>query len=398
VILYYAVEPPHRWALVDRRDRVVDSGAESSLAQMPAGDHRVTRRVGIVPGELVTLHTLRIPARSRAKAVAAVPYMLEESLASDVDELEFRLLRWVRGGESRVAVMARETMARWREEIRALPGATDALVPDYLVVPQHTAGRATVARDEGGRLVIRTGECDGLVIDEPELALWWQAAADSALAVAVNDAGQARDLADRGATRVSEWHIGANFVDWLQHGHQVPADVNLLQHGPDSAEALAARAWIKAAALVLGLALTIRVGVDAYDHFTLASRAGQLEREIEATLKETFPDMTRIVEPRAQMAQRLARLEGSARGDGFLVMLSVVARALPVVDARVEEMTFRNGALLVTCDTPDFEALDRLQQRFADDGRVAVELLSSGSRENRVSGRFRLSFNSRRRG
>ena len=62
--------------------------------------------------------------------------------------------------------------------------------------------------------------------------------------------------------------------------------------------------------------------------------------------------------------------------------------------ATVEEITFRNTTLLVTCRTDDFEALDRLQQKLAEDERIAVELVSSGSRENSVSGRFRLDLRS----
>lgn len=392
MILYYAVEPPHRWIILDRRNSPVDYGLAESIDQIPVQAHRITRRVGVVPGELVTTHTLRIPARSRAKAVAAVPYMLEESLASNVEDLEFRLLHWVRGGDSKVAVLARDTVAGWQQRLRGLPWRTDALVPDYLVLPRHTHGRCTAARDERDRIVVRVGDYDGLVITDQELELWWDAVGESKLPVAVNDPELGRYLAERGGDMVSTWSIGGHFADWLQHGHQVPVDVDLLQHGPDSAEALAARGWLKAAALLLGLALLVRMGVDGYDYLALAAQERRLDRAIEATLKETFPDITRVVAPRAQMEQRLAKLEGRDTGDGFLVMLSVVAGAVPDVESTVEEITFRDRSLLVTCNTRDFEALDRLQERFAADGRVNVELVSSGSRDNSVSGRFRLTL------
>lgn len=392
MILYFSLEPPHRWVILDRKHRhVLDEGEARTLDGVPAHQRRLTTRVAVVPGELVTIHTLRIPARSRAKAVAAVPYMLEESLASNVDDLEFRLLRWVRGGDSKVAVVSRAVMDEWHSKLLELPVRVDGLVPDYFLLPRHTEGRCTLADDGEGRIVIRLDDLDGLVIDDGELELWWQSMGNDALPLAVNDAEQARRLALLGASMVNEWRIGPHFDAWLQHDHQVPDGGNLLRRDTDRGESAAATAWMKAAAVLLGLALMLRVGIDGYEHVTLAAKEARVDRQIEATLKEAFPDITRIVDPRVQMTQRLEALRGGAadRG-GFLALLAVVAEAMPGAEATIEEISFRDNALLVTCRTRDFEALDRLQQRFNDDPRVVSELVSSGSRDNSVSGRFRL--------
>jgi len=389
MILYFSLAAPHYWVIVDRRNRVLEDGTADSLGHIPVRHRRLARRVGVVPGELVTLHTLRIPARSRAKAAAAVPYMLEESLASPVEALEFRLLHWVRGGASKVAVMSRDAMAQWREALAAFPERVDAVVPEYLLLPFHSQGRCTLAADGAGRIVIRTGELDGLVIDEQELDLWWQETAYTGAPVAVNDADHARRLIERGGDTVSEWRIGRSFPEWLRHGHQVP-EVDLLRGGDDAGDALVSRGWLTAAAVLLALALAIRVGVDARDHYALQAKERELDQRIEAILKESFPDIERVVDARAQMAQRLAELEGGAAGSGFLALLAVVADAVPGSDAMVEEITFREAALLVTLTTSDFEALDRLQQKLAANARVRVELVSSGAREDSVNGRFRL--------
>jgi general secretion pathway protein L len=390
VILYFSVEAPHRWIVVDRKNRILEDGLADSLESVPGRHRRVVRRVGVVPGELVTIHSLRIPARSRSKAMAAVPYMLEESLASNVEDLEFRLLRWVRGGVSKVGVMSSDVVEHWHNRLLEVPERTDALIPDYLLLPRHAQSRCTVAVDEQGRLVVRTGDYDGMVIGGQELDLWWEEMNDPGLPVAVNDSECARHLVERGGIMVNEWRIGTNFTEWLYHGHQVPENVDLLQRGPDSAEQEVARTWMKAAGILLALAVLARVGIDGYDYVTLRAKESQLDREIAATLTETFPDITRIVEPRTQMEQRLAELSGRALDGGFLALLSVVAEAIPAARATVEEITFRDTTLLVTCRTSDFEALDRLQQKLAEDERVVVELVSSGSRDDSISGRFRL--------
>lgn len=394
MILYFALEAPHRWVIVDRKNRVLEGGIAEAMDHIPLRHRNLTRRVGVVPGELVTIRSLRIPAKTRAKATAAVPYMLEETLASNVDELQFRLLRWVRGGLSKVAVMSRDMAAEWSRRLGDFPARTDALIPEYLLLPRHTEGRCTIAADGEGRLIIRTGDLDGMVINEQELELWWEDMADPALAVAVNDPEQARRLVALGGSMINEWRIGRHFPEWLQHGHQVPDNIDLLPHGRDDADAAASRRWMTAAGVLLALALAIRLGVDGYDYVKLSAQDKRLDREIAATLQKAFPDITRIVNPRVQMEQRIAGLKGRATGSGFLALLSVVSRAAPAVQAKVQEISYRDATLLVTCRTSDFEALDRLRQRLSDDGRVTVDLVSSGSLENSVSGRFRLALRS----
>lgn len=391
MILYFSIEAPHQWVIVDRKHQVLDEGVADTLEGVPVHQRRLHERVAVTPGELVTIHTLAIPARSRSKAVAAVPYMLEESLASNVDDLEFRLLQWVRGGESTVAVVSRDVMDEWHDRLRDLPAPVTGLVPEYFLLPQHTGGRCTLAADGQGRIIIRTRPLEGLVIDDDELELWWENMGNAALPVAVNSTEHARRLVVRGGAMVTEWHVGATFTEWMRHGHQLPDSVNLLRDDANRGESASASTWMKIAAVLLGLSLLLRVGMDAYDHVTLSNREARLDRDIEATLKEAFPDITRIVNPRAQMEQRLKGLSlGATGGDGFLSLLSVVASAATDADVTVEEITFRDNELLVTCRTRDFEALDRLQQRFGNEPRVRSELVSSGSQDNSVSGRFRL--------
>ena len=71
-------------------------------------------------------------------------------------------------------------------------------------------------------------------------------------------------------------------------------------------------------------------------------------------------------------------------------MLFSVATAIPSTNATLDEISFREDFLLVTCTTPDFAGLDRLKAKFSQNKNVKVELISSGSRDNKVSARFKL--------
>ncbi|GAI96403.1 unnamed protein product, partial [marine sediment metagenome] len=128
VTLYFQVEPPHRWVLVDRRGDVVNEGISETLESIPA-PAKLSQAVGVVPGEVVTIHEVELPARSRGKALASAPYALEERLATDVDSLVFTVLDWQSGQRTTVSVIERAYIEALQSEFSTLPFSVTALVP-----------------------------------------------------------------------------------------------------------------------------------------------------------------------------------------------------------------------------------------------------------------------------
>lgn len=389
--LYFSIEAPYRWILIDKKGGYVDNGIAPSLAGITTSGYRVSRRIAVIPGELVTIHKLSVPAKSRSKAVAAIPYMLEEKLASDVDNLQFILLKWVAGGDSIVAVFSSDLMEHWNQSLLELPGSVDAIIPDYLLLPRHIQAHLILALAENNKIYIRQDEFSGLVIEKQELDLWWAEVDDTAVAVACNDEDLAKGLIEKGATSISHWSIGSNFTEWLMHGHDVPSGANLIQSKEKIDQSESANKWLKVAVVLLSLAFLIRSGMDGYEYFQLVEEDKQLDVEITELFKSTFSEDIRIVNPRVQMEQELQKLRrANPDNNSFQILLAAVAQAVPAARAKVEELSFRDEALLVTCSTSDFATLDILKAQFAKDQTVVVELLSSGSRDNSVNARFRL--------
>ncbi|GAJ01862.1 unnamed protein product, partial [marine sediment metagenome] len=149
--------------------------------------------------------------------------------------------------------------------------------------------------------------------------------------------------------------------------------------------------FLKVALAVFGLGLLTSIVVDIYENYVLFHENAAVDREIIQVFHETFPEIRRIVNPRLQMEQRISELRaGSVSAGGFQTLLASVARAVPEANATLDEITFRDDAMLITCTTADFAGLDRLRARFAMDQNISVELISSGSRDNKVNARFRL--------
>ncbi len=391
MIFVFSIDPPFRWATADDRGNVQDRGIADDLAALsvPRG---VSDVVAVAPAGDVTIRNVKLPARSRAKALAAVPYALEDTLATDVEQLYFQILDWKPGAETVVAIVAKDKMDAWHQAIRDLPFPVDALVPEYFFIPIHPQTEATVVRTQDDCVAVRTGPYQGFELDSASVDLWWRGFDRKDVAVACQDPDLARHLVTLGGTMVREWEIGSDFTDWLRHHQKFEITGNLLQgaYRPRHHEQKFGR--YKIAAVILLVAAAIQFISSGYEYFELASASRRLDGEIRKVFMDTFPQTTRIVDPRVQFEQKVRELRTGTIGAGeFQILLSAVARVIPGSQGRLEEISFRDNAMIVTCVTKDFAGLDQLKTRFTEDSAVDVELLSSGSRDERVSGRFRIS-------
>ena len=387
---YISVEAPHVWADMDRRGHVLDQGTSDSLDFL--SDHSGVTVVGVVPGQDVVLKEVSLPAVRRQKLLAAIPYALEESLTADIDTLHFALLDSGPEEGSIVAVVSRERLESWIAVFRDAGIELDGLIPDFLLVPIHPQVQITVARTSTGQVCIRGPGSQAMNLDASALGIWWDELPDKSVAVAVNDKDIAQRLADSDGALVSEWNIGETFASWLTHQEaDGNADrYNLLQDAYRVRDDQRYKPF-KIAMVAGALALLLVVVSNVVEYGWLKREHDRLETEIQALFRETFPSITRVVNPRVQMEQEIQALKSGGVSSGeFQFLLSAVAQTVPNVRATVEEINYRDNEMLIICNTDDFAGLDRLTKGFQAVAGVNVQLLSSGSRDNRVTGRFSL--------
>ena len=123
---------PVRWLLVDALGNHIGYVRQGTLqeAAAQAPGRKVT---AILPAEQVTLLHVDVPTRNPQKALQAVPFMLEDKLAEDVETLHFAL-----GGRSAagqlVAVISRAGLRRCLDELSAAGIVPVKLVPDVCAV------------------------------------------------------------------------------------------------------------------------------------------------------------------------------------------------------------------------------------------------------------------------
>jgi len=330
---------------------------------------------GLAPAEEVIVWTpaadtlllrARLPTRSNAKIVQALPYALEEQLIDPPERLHFAFAHEADGALA-VAVTRRDRMESWLAALAAAGLAPTHLAPVTLSVP--LAERAWTLAFIDAEMVLRSGARAGLGGPaEPRPPAWLHAALAEARAEA--SAPERILLVDAPADLDSAaWRDALGLpVEAMRPGEaSVPGDpLDLLQqhYAPRARLAALKRAYIPAAAL-LAAWLAATLVFDAVEWARVSSKARAAEEEMRALLLKSFPETRAILDPAEQMRRGLedlgARSGIAAPGD----MLFLLARAAPAIEresrVRAQGIEYAERALIIriAASEADAESLAR---------------------------------------
>jgi general secretion pathway protein L len=356
------------------------------------------RVVLLVAGSEITLAEPELPVRGGARLAQAVPFALEEQLASDVESLHFAVGARTAGSVGTpVAVVARSQLDRWHAQCDAAGIHPVAAYADSTALPA-TPGSCTLLLDEPSLYVSRA---DGLpfVLDATPLP--------AALDLVIAEPGDASEHVTFYATP-TEYERHREVIEGLRArtatlqvkllpDGPLPllapqaatgAGINLLQgaYAPRSSLGTKVREWRLPAALAAATALLF-VTTQAVSFWQSSRAEKALDAQIAEIFAQALPGQP-VVDVRAQMQGALA--SRSAAGGGLLPVVSVLAQAIAQApSARIEAMSFRGNALELRLTAPTVESLDGIKQAMSRDG-ITVELQSATPRDGTFEGRFQV--------
>ena len=351
----------------------------------------VRRVVVLVPGAEVSLAEVRVPGRNRQRVLRAIPYALEEQLASDVEELHFALGPVKDGERYPVAIVDRAMMNAWTTLLRENGIQAEQLIPEPLALPSAAGWSLMV---DGETVLVRSGEYAGFAADVDNLPVL------SALFEARQQLPETAQVfgstvLDLGAVDVELVDERVQPLEWLALGWVQGPRINLLQGDYSRREEWGRllRPWKASAALLL--AGFILVGVSTgLNYFHLSQQSEQLSAEIEDVFRKAFPRARRIVNPRAQMEQKLKELRRRA-GGGNTDFLAMFAETADVVRAtqgiKVRGASYRNGRLDLDLQADNLQILDSLKQSLVSSGLMSAEIQSASTQaDQKVKSRMRV--------
>ncbi len=371
---------------------VIHSGTLADAAAEADG----LRVLVLMPGTDCLLTSVRIPGRNRKKLLQAVPYALEEQLSDDVEKLHFAIGAELDDGSRQVAVTDKHRMETLMAALGEAGLDVQCVVPEQLAVPLSESGDSVLIDHD--MAVVRNGEYSGYAVDSDNLGIVLSARQQDdsdlqpVLQLYVEQDASIPELGDYPSeTRIE--HYARDPLDILSKGLDMKA-INLLQ-GEFGQMGEWSRIWrpLRATAALLLAGVLISNAVMAVDYYRLNKESDQLKTQIEETFKKAFPETRRLVNPRAQMQQKLDQLQHSqGTGNRFLNLIGQAGEVIK--DTKGVEVTganYRGGRLDLDLKVTSLQLLDQLKQALTKTGALSVEIQSATTEsDQRVKSRLRI--------
>ena len=395
------------WIVADDDGTRRSPPSAGTLAEAAAG---VQGRpvIVLVPATEALTTTVDLPIRSGPRLLSALPYALEEHIATDVESMHFAAGDKRESGRRPVAAISREALEAWLDQLdevgiqpwkvipetyglARIPGTMSVLVDDdcvlfndgadlefaldgakpsdALVASDHLEERSDDAPPEqSGHLVVYCSAAD-----EERLSHDWIALRHELHSVDINL------LSDGALPRLAVTVASG-------------AGVNLLQgrYGPKADYGSWLRPWHRAAILLVTL-MIVGFGAKAADYWRLSQEEAALQAQFASAFQQIRPGSGDILDPVAAVNSIKRSLGTSTTTPVFLASLSVLAAALVSNDdVDVEAVSYRAGVIDVRITSPDVETVGNIQKAVSASGQFTASIQSSDRVGERINSRIQI--------
>lgn len=343
------------------------------------------------PGADVRLLRHAVAPEEKKHLSRSLPFMLEEAVASDIDDLHFSSMP-LNGEDFAVAVCACTSMDQWQHELAEYPGIL-TWVPEPLLLPWQP-GEWTLVLEEASAIV-RTGECEGFVVEQDLLPMLLQTCADdqAPTAVIVYGREQSSDtaLVPEALRDSVQWRDG-DFYSALMLSDDNSDALNLLQgdYSPRLPLGRWYRQWRAIAALFL-VAFALQLAASYADYRNLDKQNLALRGAVEQSYRKAYPQGA-IVDPEKQLRRQLDALRGTGQVSGFVSMVErvgVAVSAMPGTSIASINYSDKSASMRMNVRAKGFEDVEQLRQKMSEAGLEAV-MESSNAQDEGVRARLRV--------
>ncbi|EWH11238.1 general secretion pathway protein L [Catenovulum agarivorans DS-2] len=352
-----------------------------------------------VPSSDVKLVEVEVPAKTNRQFLQAIPYMLEEDIAADVDECFFAIgtKRFDPADDChymQVAIVQDKKMQNWLAWLNESGIRCQQIFPDILALPSHSDALSVLQLGE--QWLVRSGEFSGLTCEPQELAMWIELFAASMQAATEGETVSIHCYSPLPEGIISEHTYQIVEQDYLPamqllalNAVNVPLNLRQGRYQFKKDTSKHFKIW-RSAAIVAGVALTINLVDKGLTVHQLEQRAEILEQKIKQTYVATFPSGKNLSVTiiQKELKRKLKQLGGTQQQVAFLPLIEASAAAFAEVpDLKPDNIRFdaKRGEIRLNASGSNFQSFEKFKAA-AEKNALVIEQGSLNNQGNQVVG------------
>jgi len=383
-------EPIHWVVWSSQEEQIIASGELPNAEQLATLADRAGRRpiCALVPTSDILLKWVELPAKAGRKALAAIPYMLEEEISGDINQ-QFFALGPKEANQQAVGVVNKAKLQSWVDIIADAGLACDQLIPDVLALPISENAAWTIL-ELGQQLLVRQDQWAGLQGEKD----WLKQAINHHAKQYFKQHQKALSIVDYSQVDISEIENLTITTMPLEMPMKVlaqgakTAKFNLLQ-GEFKIKNKTGGEWKKwrlAAALAV-IALFTTIIDKSLEQQRLSDELAGLKTQIDSEYKRAFPNGGAYRDLKGTMQRKMDSLEQGGGGASMLVMLSQLSAAFETSNVKPQTLRFDNSRseLRLQAVAQNFDALDKFKRQAEAQG-FSVDQGAINQKDDQVVG------------
>lgn len=351
-----------------------------------------------------------IPGRSESQVKQAAPYVIEEDLANDVDDLVIQVSKIDNDEQRAITIYEAAAVESFCNHLNAAGIEISSVIPDASLIDAKP--RCLTAIQSDGRVLLAYQQ--GLfaaVDDELFPALLSRLVRDADL-IEVLIVTTQQTSATSGYNDSLKQDILRQYPDLILHikdtkdsvaryiisqHRAVPSKEFQIDLLPESARENGKfgisnnRTYLLAAGIAF-LALLGHIGFSWSDNQAKAVELATLKAQQEEIFSNAFPEITRVVNAEAQAKQRLKELK--EQGPPPAEFLGVLYASTEILDRsnpqelQLAGFSFADGVLLLRTESKDMAVLEKYRSELS--GFLSAEVVNAESGDDGVRGAIRV--------
>jgi len=387
----------------------------------------------LVSGVEVVLTDVELPVMNRQRLLKAIPFALEEQLASDVLDNHFAVGSRQEDGKLNVAIVERKIIEMWLHGLKDVGIQPDLITTEVLSVPYEENSWTLLLKgpdkQSKSKAILRKNNQAGIALDvvnvEPLLNGMLESteqeyrpaklhiiACDSISTSPASAAANAeqfapkklspqmaavivqlKKMADKFDIKVVGQLAEQPFLMYLADSFEEAKCINLLQGDYSRREQMEKllRPW-RPAAILAAIWLFIQMGLMVADYNQLSNKDEELRARIAKIYSAAFPGDKNVLDYRTSMQKNLVALRKQANESSDLFALLSAAGDVfgDTKSLLIRTLRFKDETLDMDFDISDLQALDQLKSRLINEANMDVDIRSATSKKGKVESRMQI--------